>query len=168
MKTHAHKLDSRELATVLAALRYYQASPYLGTPSDIHKIATNDGEFSSLAFLEVDELCERLNFDGTESPADEIKTLRVVAPALEILPVNKCGDFRTGYLSGISRAEIEAKLGAANIKDDPAKVRWSWGFTVNGVRCGVWDWKRSGDVGEWSTFGPHESLALVFGSHAGT
>jgi len=60
-----HFLDETELATVLAALRYYQ-SKGLGTPIlrplAIHNIATNDGSvMSSLDDEGIDELCEKLN-----------------------------------------------------------------------------------------------------------
>lgn len=62
---HAPELDDAELATILAALRFYQAAG-MGDPfnrSDaIHEIATNGGEvFSSLDAEGIDQLCEKLN-----------------------------------------------------------------------------------------------------------
>ena len=48
----------------------------------------------------------------------------------------------------------------ANVKDDPDKVKRSWGFTVDGERCGVWDYKGS----RWSAWGPLEALQKVFGA----
>lgn len=53
-----------EKATILAALRYYQ-SKGLGDPDnrtqEIHDIATDLGNETSLDDSGIDELCERLN-----------------------------------------------------------------------------------------------------------
>lgn len=67
-----HHIGPRELATVLAALRQYQA--YMGVnsgqpPADLHAIATNDGEFLPLDISHIDSLCERLN--RADGPNDE-------------------------------------------------------------------------------------------------
>lgn len=53
-------MDSRELATVLAALRYWQRE---GLMSDGHEqdIATDQGTVDRLSSEEIDGLCERLN-----------------------------------------------------------------------------------------------------------
>lgn len=55
------KLDSRELATVLAALRRWQV--VLDGPAQPREwdIATNEGTVEPLNELEIDALCERLN-----------------------------------------------------------------------------------------------------------
>jgi len=57
------QFTDRELATVLAALRYWQ-----------HDLAENDGPISEhfaqetpLSVEEIDDLCERLNLDSTIS-----------------------------------------------------------------------------------------------------
>lgn len=60
------RLDSRELGTVLAALRYWQASVEAGEVSSKadHRygdIAANGGDFKALTVDEIDELCERIN-----------------------------------------------------------------------------------------------------------
>ncbi len=86
---------------------------------------------------------------------------------MNIKPINKVGDSRTGSLINITVEEINNLLGfTANCKDDPSKVKHSWGFTVDGVRCGVWDYKGSEEYNSFSTFGPHESLKKVFGARA--
>jgi hypothetical protein len=83
-----------------------------------------------------------------------------------IKPVNQTGDSRTGGLQNITVAEIVKRLGfKANCEDDPDKVKNSWGFTVDGVRCGVWDYKGSQKFNAFSTFGPAETLKQVFGEH---
>ena len=52
-------LTSRELATVLAALRYWQQD--LTAPDEISDSAGHFAEHSPLDDSEIDELCERLN-----------------------------------------------------------------------------------------------------------
>ena len=54
-------LDDRELATILAALRFWQrwAKPD-GTEWDI---ATDRGHLKAMTPEEVDDLCERINLD---------------------------------------------------------------------------------------------------------
>lgn len=70
----ARALDAQELATVLAALRYYQQAG-MGEPGnrsiDIHDIATDGDTVVSLDDQGIDELCERLNLGevGTVAPA---------------------------------------------------------------------------------------------------
>lgn len=84
---------------------------------------------------------------------------------MNIEPCNTPGNHRTGSLVNITKADIEHILGfAPNVLDDPSKVQHSWGFTVDGVRCGIWDWKGSWRRREWSTWGPSEVLSQLFGS----
>lgn len=58
-------LDGAEHATILAALRYYQQQG-MGDPDnrsdDIHDIATNGDQETSLDEDGIDDLCEKLNF----------------------------------------------------------------------------------------------------------
>lgn len=60
----AHSLDGAELATILAALRYYQEQG-MGDPDNrsdvLHGIATNDDREVSLDDEGIDALCEKLN-----------------------------------------------------------------------------------------------------------
>ena len=58
-------LDERELATVLASLRFYQRN-LLGGPSTFASypesdIATDEGKLVPLTDTEIDTLCEELN-----------------------------------------------------------------------------------------------------------
>lgn len=58
------KLNTEELATVLAALRYYQEHGQCDPDNrsiDIHEIATGGDNLASLDVTGVDELCEHLN-----------------------------------------------------------------------------------------------------------
>ena len=57
-----HNLTERELATVLAALRYWQREGFMSCGHE-HAIASNGGEIEPLTGAEVDDLCERLNFE---------------------------------------------------------------------------------------------------------
>jgi len=58
-------LDGRELATVLAALRYYQAENLQGgadvADEAVATVATDGGRLQPLTRDEIDALCERLN-----------------------------------------------------------------------------------------------------------
>jgi hypothetical protein len=87
-----------------------------------------------------------------------------------IEPVDQAGDHKTGSLpAGLSPEDITATLGfPPNIADDYGKVTHSWGFTVDGVRCGIWDYKGS----RWSTYDPQNLLPDLFskirGENAGT
>ena len=82
-----------------------------------------------------------------------------------IVPINVAGSHKTGSLSAtLSPVLITARLGfAPNIDDDPTKVTMSWGFTVDGVRCGIWDYYRN----RWSTYGPHDVFAKLFPEYYG-
>ena len=62
-----YEMNEVELATVLAALRYYQkgletngGSP----PCDVDEVATDGGTLDALSTYEIEDLCERLNFGG--------------------------------------------------------------------------------------------------------
>jgi hypothetical protein len=59
-----HNIESRELATVLAALRYWQRE---GIHSGGHEqdIAADGDTIKPLTADEIDALCERLNYGGT-------------------------------------------------------------------------------------------------------
>lgn len=62
------QVDERELATILAALRYWQRDGLssdehgdLATPGPENDIATDGGTHEPLDLDEIDELCERIN-----------------------------------------------------------------------------------------------------------
>ena len=79
---------------------------------------------------------------------------------MKIVPVNRPGDHRSCSVSSdYTVEEITKILGfAPNVKDDPFKVKNSWGFKVDGVQCGIWDYKGS----RWSFFGPREIAEKLF------
>ena len=79
---------------------------------------------------------------------------------MKILPLNEVGPHRTGSINpNYTVEDINRILGfAPNVQDDPDKVENSWGFTVNGVQCGIWDYKGA----RWSTFGPKEVFNKLF------
>jgi hypothetical protein len=55
------QLTEAELATVLAALRYWQAAGEMGMNARLCPIATDEGNIEPLDLNEVDALCERIN-----------------------------------------------------------------------------------------------------------
>ena len=80
----------------------------------------------------------------------------------DIVPNSNIYSYKTGTLFGVTLDQMEAVLGLPNVKDDPLKVRWSWGFLFQGIPCAAWDWKGSADYGEWSIYGPAEIWAKLF------
>ena len=64
-KTVPLTVDQRELATILAALRFHQDENLQGASEIpdrvIRDIATDGGNLQPLTFDEIDRLCERLN-----------------------------------------------------------------------------------------------------------
>ena len=79
---------------------------------------------------------------------------------IKVVPYNVPGECATGHLSSSLTAEdISLVLGfSSNCRDDTDKVKLSWGFKVNGVAFGIWDYKGT----RWSTFGPKPVLAVLF------
>jgi hypothetical protein len=56
-------MTSRDLAAMLAALRAYQVvQQQTKVAPEIADIATNGGKFPMMTDMEIDELCELLNF----------------------------------------------------------------------------------------------------------
>jgi hypothetical protein len=81
-----------------------------------------------------------------------------------IEPSDIAGSHRTGTLKNVTVADISRVLGfEANIEDDPYKVVNSWGFTVDGERCAIWDYKGSHTYNSFSTFGPRAVFEQLFG-----
>mmetsp|Transcript_60031 Transcript_60031/g.141613 ORF Transcript_60031/g.141613 Transcript_60031/m.141613 type:complete len:171 (+) Transcript_60031:99-611(+) len=74
------------------------------------------------------------------------------------------GLHRTGFLSGIeSPDEVTRVLGVQPCAGCPGKVVRAWIFRVDGVVCGIWDWKGSQKVNAYSTFGPAVVMETLFG-----
>ena len=83
---------------------------------------------------------------------------------MKITPINRGGVCRTGNLRETRVDEINVILGfEPNVKDDPYKVKHSWGFKVDGVECGIWDYKGSESCGTFSTYGPDNVFTDLFG-----
>jgi hypothetical protein len=83
---------------------------------------------------------------------------------MEIKPNPNVMSHRTGSLHGITYNDIYDRLGfPSNVMDDEAKVAYSWGFTVDGRDCAIWDWKGSHNRKIWSVYGPTEVFDKLFG-----
>ena len=116
-KPIAIRIDERELATILAALRFYQDENIQGgqvIPDEfIEEVATDGGLLKPLDFQEVSRLCERLNLDGGRL----FKGL-VVEP-----PHKEGGDqplFRVVYVIDVNATSpLEAARTAHRIMSDP-------------------------------------------------
>lgn len=83
---------------------------------------------------------------------------------MKITPTPTPGDSKQGTIKNITPEEISGILGfPPNVDDDPEKVNFSWGFLVNGVRCGIWDYYESYKEGEFRFFGPKKIFIALFG-----
>lgn len=86
---------------------------------------------------------------------------------MKIEPVLKVGDSCTSNIQ-TTYDRIVSVLGfEPNVThlDDPSKVKASWGFTVDGVRCGIWCYKYYGsreNCTHWSFYGPSEIAQKLF------
>lgn len=79
-------LNAAELATVLAALRWYQATGMIPADYDsataaIHDIATNAGEVLPLDADAIDTLCERINCTGNRTVGTRVYVLSTCIPS---------------------------------------------------------------------------------------
>ena len=124
-----HKLNNREMATVLSALRYWQREGLRSTGGE-HDIASDTGHLAPLTSAEIDTLCARLNGDQThplqttaaldkqpERPEPSIRIDHATEAALtEALAVWK-EEQQRGSVSGIIPLRTEAGL------QDPAERR---------------------------------------------
>ena len=94
------KLDKRELATVLAALRFYsECWDRIG--NDINEIASDGGNVEPLYPDEIDALCERLNTEGA-------------GPVLPVLPPTRdtlALDALSRALEGVEGVYRDARIG---------------------------------------------------------
>jgi hypothetical protein len=83
-----------------------------------------------------------------------------------ILPIDVAGGSRTATIKGLTVAQVTKLIGfKPNVEDDPDKVENSWGFTVDGESCGVWDYKGSHRFKQFSADGPIKALKKVFGKN---
>jgi len=80
-----------------------------------------------------------------------------------IVPVDKVGPYRTGTLENLTVSDIENVLGfSANCEDDPDKVKYSWGFEVDGTYAAIWDYYNSHKLRVWSVYDPYDVLKDLF------
>jgi hypothetical protein len=74
---------------------------------------------------------------------------------------------KTGSVRGVPVTRVAEILRVEQRRNnDPDKVEFSWDFCVARRkvvhRCSMWDWKGSGQWGEFSTFGPHHVFEELF------
>ena len=82
---------------------------------------------------------------------------------MNIVPVDRAGPSRTSTLDLATPADIEKVLGfPPNIEDDPDKVKYSWGFEVDGKFAAIWDYKGSYKLRVFSTYDPDGIIATLF------
>lgn len=75
---------------------------------------------------------------------------------------------RTGSLSHITAAEITARLGFEPTRHTiEGQSDQEWRFRADGHDCSIWDMHGAGRHRVWSTCGPAEIFAALFGWRAG-
>ncbi len=83
---------------------------------------------------------------------------------MDIVPIPEPGRHCQYRIDGYTAEEISELLGfKPNCKDDPGKVKNSWGFEVDGVHCGIWDYKGSHRDKVFSAYGDKSLLEGIFG-----
>jgi hypothetical protein len=87
---------------------------------------------------------------------------------MKIEQVFKTGDHWTVDINTTYDKIVEVLGFKPNVThiDDSDKVKASWGFTVDGIRCGIWCYKYPGNpvnCNHWSFFGPKEIAIELFG-----
>lgn len=100
--------------------------------------------------------------DKTETKPVTIEAPKKVSKPKKpkIVPTSFGGTHRTGGLSDKFKvADITKVLGFKPQSHGDEKCKYEWAFTVDGVKCAIWDYKGS----RWNTYGPAEKFALLFG-----
>lgn len=101
------RLDSRDIAIILAALRTLQSLQRHS--ADIMNVATDGGLHKPMNDEEIDDLCERLNFDDDEESDDTIFLLKVSATEIAADSGTTAGAVKTALpriREAISRSTI--------------------------------------------------------------
>jgi len=101
------RITCRELATVLAALRFHQDENLQGgrgiPDAFLKEIATDGGTLSPLDFQEVSSLCQRINIDAAAPQA----------PVLTLFEVEKKGHYHQHWLAGSHREAAQRAVSHA-------------------------------------------------------
>lgn len=110
------------------------------------------------------EVVEGTTFDTSKLKAG---TVVVIVKSNKVVPnPNVSGSHKQYSIVGLSAKDIEKILGfKSNVDDDPNKVKYSWGFTVAGKDCAIWDYEGSYKYNEFSAWGDFASLVKLFGEH---
>jgi hypothetical protein len=135
-----HDLDKRELATILASLRHWQATDSEETEA-ANDIANDHGAFDALSNVEIDGLCERINVtDAAPCPVGHYS-----------LPITKPNTTREGLwnvvqmiINDIERGDArEALLRAVDLRSDissksnPYKIPGAFSYAFDAKKKGA-------------------------------
>lgn len=83
---------------------------------------------------------------------------------MKIVPTMPRSTWKQFTLVGVDWLDVVERLGfQANVPDDEDKVKYSWGFEIDGQECAIWDWKGSYLDKVWSAWGPREVFVRLFG-----
>jgi hypothetical protein len=139
-------LSGQELATVIAALRYWQKNygdVAMLAGREFYDIAVNSGEFPPLSLQKIDALCERINVAGDEPRAVNAtsKLYRLIAacqevsemaPKPEVPEIEDMKDLDPSqaeglaYDAGLYHAAEKVRLSLRSIGIEPAEGTTEW------------------------------------------
>jgi hypothetical protein len=105
------KLNNRELATVLAALRYWQR----GLTDVVRAEAEHFDNCEPLTDPEIDALCERLNFGDTSEP--QAKPYVIITVSGGVADVGQCPPTVDLDIIDYDNIEASPKEAAENLSD---------------------------------------------------
>jgi hypothetical protein len=95
-------MNSRELATVLAALRLWQRTPGDDIPQLLLELADCCGEHAPLTADEIDDLCERLNLEFSLAEEWRAALEEIIDKAPDDVPEEEdYDDTESAYNNGI-------------------------------------------------------------------
>ncbi len=114
-------------------------------------------------------------FDHEDDAYQQLGILRAQAIMALLVSVNRqrierpiataeCfSSHRTGTLRDMTRDKIASVIGFQANRAGCSKTGMEWAFTYKGHKCAIWSYKGSQQYGEFSTFGPSEAFAELFG-----
>jgi hypothetical protein len=72
--------------------------------------------------------------------------------------------FRTGTINADRKTITQIVGFEPDVHSDPDKVTHEWRFTVDGIRCAIWDYKGSAEYNTYSCYMPVMIGKELFGS----
>lgn len=93
-----------------------------------------------------------------------MKSITINVPIIDLGLKGAANTCRQGTLRGQTPKKITETLGVRDVGcPTRSKTTNEWYFSVGGFHCGIWNYKGSDEIGEFSYFGPREVMIAIFG-----